>query len=195
MSITNDIRAYADSALEQGKQVFDQAQAQLSDVTEQANGFVGKLTETAKGNAASITTAVSDLRTQAEKAFSFETIMSALEPYLAQAKGYTQVVTDRANDLFVTVKSDKRVAKIVDSAESISGVVVETVQDRVVKPVQSLTKRESSPVAKKTTTRKPAAKPATTRPSVKPATKATARKAPAKKTTATASTNSTNGTV
>jgi len=192
MSITNDIRAYADSALEQGKQVFDQAQAQLSDVTEQANGFVGKLTETAKGNAATITTAVSDLRTQAEKAFGFEAIMSALEPYLAQAKGYTQVVTDRANDLFVTVKSDKRVAKIVDSAESISGVVVEKVQDRVVKPVQSLTKRESSPVAKKAT-RKPAAKPATTRPTAKPAAKATARKAPAKK--ATASTNSTNGTV
>jgi len=191
MSITNEIRDYADSALEQGKHVFDQAQAQLSDVTEQANEFVGKLTDTAKGNAASITTAVSDLLTQAEKAFGFEAIMSALEPYLAQAKGYTQGVTDRANGVFVTVKSDKRVAKIVDSAESISGVVVEAVQDRVVKPVHSLTKRDSSPVAKKTT-RKPAAKPAT-RPSAKPATTATAHKAPAK-TVAPSKTASTNGT-
>ena len=191
MSITNEIRDYADSALEQGKHVFDQAQAQLSDVTEQANEFVGKLTDTAKGNAASITTAVSDLLTQVEKAFGFEAIMSALEPYLAQAKGYTQGVTDRANGVFVTVKSDKRVAKIVDSAESISGVVVEAVQDRVVKPVHSLTKRDSSPVAKKTT-RKPAAKPAT-RPSAKPATTATAHKAPAK-TVAPSKTASTNGT-
>jgi len=183
MSITSEIRDYADSALEQGKHAFDQAQAQLSDVTEQANEFVGKLTDTAKGNAASITTAMSDLLTQAEKAFGFEAIMSALEPYLAQAKGYTQGVTDRANGMFVTVKSDKRVSKIVDSAESISGVVVEAVQDRVVKPVHSLTKRDSSPVAKKTT-RKPAAKPATT---------ATAHKAPAK-TAAPSKTASTNGT-
>ena len=192
MSITNEIRDYADSAFEQGKHVFDQAQAQLSDVTEQANEFVGKLTDTAKGNAASITTAVSDLLTQAEKAFGFEAIMSALEPYLAQAKGYTQGVADRANGVFVTVKSDKRVAKIVDSAESISGVVVEAVQDRVVKPVHSLTKRDSSPVAKRTT-RKPAAKPATTRPSAKPATTSSARKAPAK-TGAPSKTASTNGT-
>jgi ElaB/YqjD/DUF883 family membrane-anchored ribosome-binding protein len=176
MSITNDIRSYADSALEQGKQVLDQAQSQLTDVTGQANEFVGKIRGTAKENVSELTAkandAVSDLRTQAEKAINLDAIKTAIEPYLAQAKGYSTTVTDRAEELFTAVKNDKRVAKVVTRAEVLTGTVVETVQDRVVKPVQSLTGRGAKPVAK------PAApKPAVT----KPAAKAPARKAPAKK--------------
>ena len=55
MSITNDIRSYAYTALEQGKSVVGQAQAQLTDVTGQANEFVGKLTGTAKDNVSGFT--------------------------------------------------------------------------------------------------------------------------------------------
>jgi osmotically-inducible protein OsmY len=154
MSITSDLRGYADTALEQGKHV---------------------------GAKASST--VADLRAQAEKAINIDAIKAAVEPYLAQAKEYRTAVTDRANGLVGSVTSDKRLAKLVDTAESLSGTVVGTVQDRVVKPVQNLTGlgKPARPAAKTT----PATKPASTRPAPKPAAKATAkttaRKAPAKK--------------
>jgi uncharacterized protein YjbJ (UPF0337 family) len=197
MSITNDIRSYADTTLEQGKRVVGQAQAQLNDVTGQANQFVGKLTGTAKDNVSGFTSkatgAVSDLRSQAEKTINIDAIKSAVEPYLAQAKQYRTSVTDRAEGLFETVKSDKRVAKVITTAESFTGVVVETVQDRVVKPVTSLTGRGTKPAPKKKPAAKATAKPAATRPAKKaPAKKAatkstaaktTTRKAPAKKAT------------
>lgn len=172
MSITNDIRSYADTALEQGK-----------NVTGQANEFVGKLTGTAKDNVSGFTSkasgAVTDLRAQAEKTINLEAIKSAVEPYLAQAKQYRASVTDRAEGLYVSVKSDKRVAKVITSAETLNRAVVGTVQDRVVKPVVSLTGRGTKPAPKKKPAAKASAKPATTRP---------ARKTPAKKATATKST-------
>jgi hypothetical protein len=150
MSITSDIRAYADTALEQGKQV---------------------------GAKASNT--VADLRAQAEKAINIDAIKAAVEPYLAQAKEYRTAVTDRANGLVGTVTGDKRVAKVVDTAESISGAVVGTVTERVVKPVQNLTglgKPARKPAAKSA----PATKPASTRPA--PTATSTARKTTAKTT-------------
>jgi hypothetical protein len=186
MSITSDIRSYADTALEQGKQVLDQAQAQLTDATGQANEFVGKLR--AKSNVAELSAkanvAVNDLRVQAEKAVNLAAIKAAIEPYLAQAKGYSTSVTDRAEELFSTVKNDKRVVKIVTKAEELTGTVVETVQDRVVKPVQSLTglgvKPTATPAAPKPAVTVPPATTAAT-PAVAKATKPAARKAPAKK--------------
>jgi hypothetical protein len=157
MSITNDIRSYADTALEQGKQVVGQA-----------------------------TGAVTDLRTQAEKTLNIDAIRTAVEPYLAQAKQYRSSVTDRADALFGSVKSDKRVARVVSTAESLTGVVVETVTERVVKPVTALTGRGSKPAPKKPAAKKPA-KAASTRPAAK---KSTAKKSTtAKKTTAAKSTS------
>ena len=104
----------------------------------------------------------------------------AVEPYLAQVKDYTSQVTDRAEGLLSGVKGDKRVAKL-----------VETVEVRVVKPVQSLIGRGPKPVAKRTVASKPApsaatkpaTKPAATKPASKPASKPVARKAPAKRAT------------
>lgn len=188
MSITSDIRSYADNAVQQGKQVLDQAQAQLNDVTGQANQFVGKLTGSAKENVSSLTSkaneAVSDLRAQAEKAVNLDALKAAVEPYLAQAKGYTTSVTDRAEELLNTVKTDKRVAKVIETAESLTSVVVEAVTERVVKPVQTLTNRgrQAKPVAKAAAPKPATAKPAATKPAAtKPAAKATTRKAPARK--------------
>ena len=157
MSIATDIRSYADNAFAQGKQVIDQAQENVSGLTSKA------------------TDAVTDLRAQAEKAVNLDAIKTAIEPYLAQAKGYSTTVTDRAEELFATVKNDKRVSLVVSKAEQLSGTVVETVQERIVKPVQSLTGLGVKAPAK--TAPKPTA--ATTAP--KPAAKSTARKAPAKK--------------
>ncbi len=188
MSITSDIRSYADTALEQGKQVLDQAQAQLNDVSGQANQLAGKAKDNVSGLTGKITGSagdtLADLRTQAEKAVNLDAVKSAVEPYLAQAKGYTNTVGDRAEELFSTLTSDPRVAKLVATAESLAGVVVETVHERVVKPVQSLTGRGSKPVAKARP--KPAAKatPKPARPAAtKPVTTTSARKAPARKAT------------
>lgn len=180
MSIASDLRSYADNAVTQGKQVLDQAQAQLNDVTGQANEFYGKTRENVAELADKATSAVNDLRASAEKAVNLDAIKTALEPYLAQVKDYSANVTDRAETLLSGVKSDKRVAKLVDAA----GVVVDTVQDRVVKPVQGLTGRGTKPAPKATSaTAKPATKPAATKPASKPASKPAARKAPARRAT------------
>jgi hypothetical protein len=181
MSIASDIRTYADTAVSQGKQVLDQAQAQLNDVTGQANELYGKTKENVSEIATKATTAVNDLRASAEKAVNLDAIKTAVEPYITQVKGYTHTVTDKAEALFEGVKGDKRVAKLVDAA----GVVVETVQDRVVKPVQSVTGRaaKSAPAAPKAAAKPAPAKPATRPAATKPASKPAARKAPTKRTT------------
>lgn len=171
MSITSNVRSYAETA-----------QSQLNDVTGQANEFVTKLRGTATENVSNLTSKangyVTDLRAQAEKAVNLEAIKAAVEPYVAQAKGYSTSVTDRAEELFNTVKNDKRVAKLTSLAEEFTGTVVETVQDRVVKPVQSLTGRGT---AKKPAAKKPAAKATTTTAAKPAAKKAPVKKAPAKK--------------
>jgi hypothetical protein len=190
MSITSDIRSYADTAVNQGKQSLATAQAQLNDVTGVANDYVGKARENVSDIADKATGAVNDLRLTAEKAINLDAIKSAIEPYLAQAKGYGTAVTDRAEDLFNGLKSDKRVAKVVDAAGNVTTVVITQVQDRVVKPVVSITGlgskpapkpvRKASPSPRKTTS----AKPAATKPVARKTTtaKATPRKAPAKRT-------------
>jgi uncharacterized protein YjbJ (UPF0337 family) len=184
MSIISDIRSYADTAVSQGKQGLDQAQAQLNDVTGQATEFVGKARDNVSDIAGKATGAVNDLRASAEKAVNFDALKSAIEPYLAQAKSYTTTVTDRAEVYISGLKGDKRVAKLVDTAGSVSGVVVGTVQERVVKPVQSLTGIGAKPAAKpvrKPSPAKAATNPAATKPASKPASKPAARKAPAKR--------------
>jgi DnaK suppressor protein len=117
-------------------------------------------------------------------------LKTAVEPYLAQAKDYRITVTDRAETLLSGVKKDKRVAKLVETAGSVTGVVVETVQERVVKPVQSITGRGPRPVAKPAAkpapapaAAKPVSRPAATKPTAKPASKPTVRKAPARRAT------------
>ncbi|MGH8862333.1 MAG: hypothetical protein ACRDVG_14075 [Jatrophihabitantaceae bacterium] len=179
MSITNDIRNYADTALEQGKHAVGQATAQFTGITGAARTNVSTL-------GAKAADTVTDLRTQAEKTLNLDAIKSAVEPYLAQAKQYRATMTDRAEGLFDsvygTVKSDERVAKVLATAESVTGAVVDTVTERVVKPVVSITGRGG----KKPATKAAATKPASTRSAVKkaPAAKTTAKstaKSPAKK--------------
>lgn len=170
MSITSDLRGYADTAIEQGKQVVGQVQTQVTGLTGTARTNVTELTNRA-------TVVVTDLRTQAEKTLNVEALRSAVEPYLAQAKQYRTTVSERAEGLLGSVTSDKRVAKVVSTAESLSGVVVETFNERLVKPVSSLAGR--APAAAPATK---ASRPAATRPAAKKASaKAPAKSAPATK--------------
>ena len=187
MSIASDIRTYADTAVSQGRQVLDSslatAQAQLNDVTGTANDYASTIADKA-------TETVNELRVTAEKAINLDALKTAVEPYLAQAKEYGASVTDRAEDVLNNLRSDKRVAKVLDSATAVSGVVFEQVNDRIVKPVQSLTGIGVKPAAP---VRKPAPKPAATKPATPRTTarktttgpaakKAPARKAPVKRT-------------
>ena len=187
MSITSDLRSYADTAVEEGRKFLDStlstAQSQLNDVSGQANDIVEKAAE-----------AVHELRINAEKAINVEGIKAAIEPYLEQAKGYQATVQERAEAIFAELKKDPRLAKAFDVADSVSEIVVETARERVVKPVQSFTGRSTGATAPKPAaskpspvkaTRKPAAtKPAATKPAAKPAAKKSpARKAPAKRAT------------
>jgi len=190
MSIARDLRSYADNAVTQSKQVIDQAQTQLNDVTGQANVFYGKTRENIAELAEKATSAVNDLRTSAEKAVNLNAIKTAVEPYLAQVREYGATVTDRAETLLSGVRNDKRVAPLVDAA----GVVVEAVQERVVKPVQELTRRDAKPAPAaepepaSATEPKPAAaaaaepatKAAAAKPAGEPSIKPAIRKAPAR---------------
>lgn len=189
MSITSDIRSYADNAVSQGKQVLDQAidtaQASLNDVSGQAGDIVGR----AQKN-------VQDLRASAEKAVNLDAVSTAVEPYLAQFKEYTTAVSDRVEHAVDGLRSDKRIAALIDQAEALGSTVVETLNERVVKPVQSLTGLGSSAARKpapkprpSTSSTRPAAKSATRKPaatrSAKPATKTATRKTAAKRSTTT----------
>jgi hypothetical protein len=168
-----------------------------NDIRARADEAVSELREKA-------TAVVTDLRAQAEKRVDLDSIKAAVEPYLEQAKGYAGAVTDRAEELLTTARKDERVARFLDSAESITGVVVETVQEHVVKPVQKLTgvgtppantPAEPATVSTVTPTTLPAERPTATpaakttakntikttpakTPAAKPTTKATAPKAP-----------------
>ena len=172
MSLSNDIRSYADNAFERGRKVVDQAQAQFNDVTGQANEFVGKIRGTVEENVSTFSSkagdTVADLRAQAEKAINLDAIKNAIEPYLNRAKGYSNSVSERAEDLYASVKKDKRVAALVTRTEELT--------DTVVERVQSLTGRTGKAAPKKAT------KAAATKAApVKAAAKTTAAKAPAKK--------------
>jgi hypothetical protein len=176
MSIATDLRSYADKAA-------DRAQASLNDVTGQANELYGKTRENVAEFAGKAQGTVKELRLQAEKAVNLDAIKTAVEPYIAQAKGYTHQVTDRAESLFVAVKSDARVAKLVDAARPVVDAarpVVDTVQEKVVKPLATRTTGTAAkPAANAAPKASATTKPATTKPASKPA----ARKAPAKRTT------------
>ena len=180
MSIATDIRGYADTAVNTGRQAFDaastQARENVADIANKAGS------------------AVHDLRTSAEKAVNIDAITSAVEPYLAQLRQYSTTVTDKVEEVVNTARDDKRIGSLVTTAESLTGVVVTTVNERVVKPVVSLTGRgRSTRTTPRATTA--ASKPATrktapTKAASKPAGRTAARKTTARKTTTASSTDS-----
>lgn len=149
MSITDDLRACADTATE----FVDRTRHNMADLT-------SKIVEDAGG-------AITQLRGQVEKAVDVDAIKSAAEPYLSRAKGYT----DSAATLYTTVRSDKRVAPFADTAETVAGVVVDTVTERVVKPLQSMAGFGDKPSAE------PSDKPFT-EPAAEPSDKPSAEQAP-----------------
>jgi hypothetical protein len=148
MSIANDLRSYADSALEQGRQVVDQAQSRFSDVQGNAQDITGK----AAGKA---TATYADLRTKGETLYGrvstlpgVEQVTATVEPYVAQLNGYRVVVAEKVEQAYTDLKKNDQVAKVLGVAETAAGVVIETVNERVVTPVKSLLDHESETATK-----------------------------------------------
>jgi hypothetical protein len=155
MSITSDVRGYADAAIEQGKHVVDQAQTRLAKSAEDASKLV-------------------DL----------DAVKGVVDGYVAQAKATTSAVADKAEDLVSDLKKrDPRVAKAFDDAEAVATTVVGTVNDKIVAPALLLIGRPTSGQAPTAPTQPvQVAKRAPAKPSA-PARKATPRKTTPRKTT------------
>ncbi len=161
MSITNDVRSYADAALEQGKQAVDHAQAKLTEVAGDATGLAGKVGGTAaevaekvqghaQGFAGKASGTYGELRNFGESVYGrvvalpvVESAASTAEPYVAQLNGYRLVVTGKIEAFYADLKKNDQMAKVLDGAEAVAGLVLGTVNERVVKPVRSLV--ESAP--------------------------------------------------
>ena len=166
MSLADELRAYADNALNaaisQGKQALDQAQTQTAE-------------------------AAHELRSAAER---------TVEPYVARVLEYTHELTELADALATGLRSDDRVARLLGPADPLFGAVVGFVQERVLRPMRAYTAsaepasprpepEREAPVsetppdeAPQRPTAKKAAKTAAPRPAPVPE-KAAAKKAPA----------------
>jgi hypothetical protein len=148
MSITNEVRTYADAALEQGKQVVDQAQARLTDrintVADDATVVVEKVQDRAQGLVSKASETYGELAGLGESLYErvstlpvVDSLSSTVEPYVAQLKGYGTVVAEKAEELFADLKKNEQFAKVLGSAELAATAVLETVNERVIKPVRS----------------------------------------------------------
>jgi hypothetical protein len=191
MSITNDVRTYADVALEQGKHVVDQAQAA---VTERITGVAGdatvvveKVQSRAQGLASKASETYGELASLGESLYErvsalpvVDSVSSTVEPYVAQLNGYRTAFTEKVEELYAELKKNEQVAKVLDSAELAATAVLDAVNERVIKPVRSAVAPAPAP--------KPAtadAASATSSANHKPAAKTTAAKAAAAKRPAT----------
>ena len=156
MSIASDVRSYADSALEQGRQVVDQAadqaRARFGDAQGNAQDLAGKA-------ASKATATYTDLRTKGEALYGrvsalpvVEQVSSTVEPYVsqfgAQLNGYRTTVAEKVDQAYAELKKNDQIAKVLGVAETAAGVVVETVNERVVTPVKSLLDREPATATK-----------------------------------------------
>jgi len=172
MSITSDVRSYADSAL-------GQAQARLTEVR-------GDATELANSLLSRATTTCMELRSKGEALT--RRAGASIEPYVAQLKGYGTVAAETFEQAYAELRKNDQVAKVIAAA----GVSVDAVQGRVTSlldrqpaaPAPATSPTKPTPAAKAQPPAKavPAAK-ATSAAKAQRATKTSAAKAtPAKKT-------------
>jgi len=190
MSITSDVRSYADAAVEQGKQVIDQAQARLTGVAGDVGAaeVVDKVQDRAQDLAARATAAYVDFSHRGEQFYErvsalpiVGSVSTAVEPYVAQLNDYRVAFTGKVEGLYADLKQNDQVAKVLDTAEQAAGLVLGTVNEKVVKPVRSLVEHAPIGPPTRSATPKPAAK-ATSEAKATPA-KSAQRKPSAQKTT------------
>ena len=186
MSITSDVRSYAEIALEQGKQAVDQAGEAATEVADKIQDRTQNLASKASAKYVELTELGESLYGRVIALPAVDTFTTTVEPYVAQLNGYRVALTDKVEELYGELKKNDQLAKVLGTAELAAGVVIDTVTERVVKPVRSLVAQAPAPKAsapKPATARaaaahKPAAKPTTTKAT---AAKASTTKRPATK--------------
>ena len=144
MSITNDVRSYADAALEQGKHVIDQAQTRLTDVAEDASQAADKVQDRAHDLATKASKTYGELHERVTSLPGVETVSSTVEPYLERLNVYRITVTEKVEELYANLKKNEQIAKMLAPAEHAARTVMDTVNERVVTPVRTLVELESS---------------------------------------------------
>lgn len=154
MSTTNDVRSYADAALEQGKHVVDQAQTRLTDVARDASEAAEKVQDRAHDLATKASRTYGELRERVTSLPGVETVSSTVEPYLERLNEYRITLTEKVEELYGDLKKNAQIAKMLAPAEHAANMAMATVNERVVKPVRSL----AEPERPKRQARKPAAK-------------------------------------
>ena len=187
MSFSDDVKAYTDAALEQGKRAIDQAQAVLAEMTGDATEFAARLQE--RGELVFVSVRAGDPKGLINIARGdLELFLSTVEPYVTQALSLRAALIEKTAEFVGDVRKDPRVAKAYETAESLTGAVVETMNERVVTPTMSMMGRKpAAPAAKAPAKAAATAKAAPMKaPAAKKvaAKKAPARKAAAKKSTA-----------
>src|SRR5580692_5734881 len=116
MSLTTDVKSYADAALdaavEQGKQALEAAHASL-----------GKLQSNLKS--------IDSLGAQADG------LREAIEPYVLTALGYGNHLASRVETVVADLKKDKRFAQVIEGTEAFATAVVGAVQERLSKAAET----------------------------------------------------------
>ncbi len=185
MSFSDDVKAYTDAALEQGKRAIDQAQAVLAEMTGDATEFAARLQE--RGELVFVSVRAGDPKGLINIARGdLELFLSTVEPYVAQALSLRAALIEKTAEFVGDVRKDPRVARAYETAESLTGAVVETMNERVVAPTMSMMGRKPAAPAAKAPAK--AAATAKAAPMKAPAAKAAAKKAPARKAAAKKST-------
>jgi hypothetical protein len=201
MAFSEDMKAYRDAAVEQGKRAIDQAQAVLSDLADEANKQAAKAQERGQSLVAGVRT-FDRTKVMDTARTDLEAFLSAFEPYVAEAKRLRDALVDRTEHVVTDARKDPRVAKAYENAEALAETVVSTVNERVLAPTLSFVRRsstdngqaESKPTAGKPSTAGTTPPTATDRSDEeksgqkRAATTPGAKKAPARKTTARKST-------
>ena len=189
MSITSDVRTYADVALEQGKHVVDQAQAAVTDritgVAGDATVVVEKVQSRAQGLASKASETYGELASLGGSLYErvsalpvVDSVSSTVEPYVAQLNGYRTAFTEKIEELYADLKKNEQVARVLDGAELAATVVLDTVNERMIKPVRSAVAPAPAPKrahAASASTSGSATASATHKPATHPAAKATAK--------------------
>jgi hypothetical protein len=154
MSRTDDAKAYAGAAVEQGKQALGHAQTAAAHAYAELRTRSESLIAEARNG-------------ELPRGLDLDSVRARLVPLVGQAVGQAKVIGGAVSDKADEVRKDPRLAKAVSGAESLAG----TVHERVVQPVLHLTGLgDHATVAAK----KPnGTKPAQTRPAATPAAAAT----------------------
>ena len=143
MSITSDVRSYADSLLQQSKQVIGQAQARLTEVPSDASGLADKAATRASETYSDLRTKGEALRERVSALPAVDQVSSTMEPYVAQLNGYRVALIEKVEQLYAELKTNDQVARVLGVAEQATGAIVGTVNERLVNPVRSRLERES----------------------------------------------------